>query len=51
MGVNNWPTIIETFKELNDQHVTENEIKKNDILLNVRELVKNDLMMCTLLST
>jgi hypothetical protein len=51
MGVNNWPIVIETFKELHDQHVIENENFKNDILLNVREFVKNDLMMCTLLST
>jgi hypothetical protein len=40
MGVNNWPTLIETLKELHDQNVIENKNLKNDILLNVRELVK-----------
>ncbi len=52
MGVNNWPTIIETLRKLNDQHVIENKNSKNDILLNVTELVKKQSCdMCTLLST
>jgi len=51
MGANNWPTLIEILKELHDQHVIENENLKNDILLNDGELVKNNLITCTLLST
>jgi len=45
MGVNNWLTLIETLKEWHDQqYVTKKKILKNDILLNVRELVRNDLV-------
>jgi hypothetical protein len=37
---------MESLKELHDQHVTKKIKIKIDILLNVKELVKNDLMTC-----
>ncbi len=40
MGVNSWPTLIKIFKKLHDQHVTKNIYILNDIILNVKEVVK-----------
>jgi hypothetical protein len=44
MSVNNWPRLRKILKELHDQHVIKNIYKKNDIILSVKELVKNDIV-------
>jgi hypothetical protein len=45
-SVNNWPILVKTLKKLYDQYIDENLGIKRDALLNIRELVRNDLVTC-----
>jgi hypothetical protein len=44
--VNNWPILIKALKDLYDQYIGENLGIKKDDSLSIKELVKNDLVIC-----
>jgi hypothetical protein len=46
MGVNNWPILITTFKNLHTQHFNENITTNNDNSLNNKFFVRNDPITC-----
>jgi hypothetical protein len=45
IGANNWPILVKILKYLHIQHV-QNLNLKNEDLLNIKNLVKNDLIIC-----
>jgi len=45
-GVNNWPILIKTLKELYDDYICKNVGLKNDESLDIKELVRNDPITC-----
>jgi FMN phosphatase YigB (HAD superfamily) len=46
IGINNWPTLIETLKQLYKKHTKKNTIIKNGNPPTIRKLVRNDLVIC-----
>jgi hypothetical protein len=46
--VNNWPILVITLKDLHIQHV-QNFNLENDDLPNIKDFVKNDLVICVCL--
>jgi hypothetical protein len=45
-NVNNWPILVKLLEELYDDYICKNVGSKNDKSLDIKELVKNDLLTC-----